>query len=53
VDALQSGVSPVLANLSESTHFQFPVLPDGILLSPCPSSSRLKVMRLASFICPF
>ncbi|KPA73314.1 ecotin putative (ISP3) [Leptomonas pyrrhocoris] len=56
-DALQLDMSPVLSNLSKSAQHQFPVLPatrpDGILLSPCPSSSRRKLMRLASYICPF
>ncbi|KAL7702972.1 ecotin [Lotmaria passim] len=56
-DALSSGMSPVLSNLSKSAQYQFPVLPvarpDGILLSPCPSSKRRRLMRLASFVCPF
>ncbi|KPI84855.1 hypothetical protein ABL78_6083 [Leptomonas seymouri] len=56
-DALQVGMSPVLTNLSKTAEYHFPVLPvthpDGILLSPCPSSSRRKLMRAASFICPF
>ncbi|KAG5509067.1 hypothetical protein JKF63_06075 [Porcisia hertigi] len=30
-----------------------PIRPDGILLSPCPSSTRPRLMRLASYICPF
>ncbi|CAC9471309.1 putative ecotin [Leishmania infantum JPCM5] len=57
LDAISQGLSPVLGGISPDARYTFPVLPatrpDGILISPCPPSSRSKLMRLASYICPF
>ncbi|KAG5504556.1 hypothetical protein JIQ42_06391 [Leishmania sp. Namibia] len=56
-DTISKGLSPVLDGISSDARYTFPVLPvmrpDGILLPPCPSSSRPRLMRLASIICPF
>nr|CAJ2469796.1 unnamed protein product [Leishmania braziliensis] len=57
LEAISKGLSPVLSGISPEVHYKFPIIPatrpDGFLLSPCPSSSRSKLMRLASYICPF
>ncbi|CBZ25052.1 conserved hypothetical protein [Leishmania mexicana MHOM/GT/2001/U1103] len=57
LDSISKGLSPALGGISADARYTFPVLPatrpDGILISPCPPSTRSKLMQLASYICPF